>query len=184
VKYLEYTREVAAGTPASRNRVIDFWRAAAIVTVVFGHWLAASIWLRPDGEIALLNSLQWIPYAAWVTWIVQVMPIFFFLGGYANARALEKVVSGRQRRREWITERMRRLFTPVIPLLVTWTVLIIVMGAFVPAEVVRAGAMSATVPLWFMAVYLMFTAAAPWTHRWWRAWRWRSVAVLAACVCS
>lgn len=97
-------------------------------------------------------------------------------------RALEKVVSGRQRRREWITERMRRLFTPVIPLLVTWTVLIIVMGAFVPAEVVRAGAMSATVPLWFMAVYLMFTAAAPWTHRWWRAWRWRSVAVLAACV--
>ena len=93
--YLTYTRKVAEATPAARNRIIDFWRAAAILVVVFGHWLAASIWLRADGEIALLNSLQWIPYSAWVTWIVQVMPIFFFVGGYANARALRRVEEGR-----------------------------------------------------------------------------------------
>lgn len=180
MKYLTHTRRIAAETPPSRNRVIDFWRALAIVFVVLGHWLAASIWLRPDGEIALTNSLQWIPYSAWVTWIVQVMPVFFFVGGYANARALQRVITQQERRRAWITERLRRLFTPVIPLLVVWTVLIIVMRPFIPADVIRAGAMSATVPLWFMAVYIALTALAPWTYRWWHSWRWLSVAALVA----
>jgi len=135
---------------------------------MLGHWLAASIWLQPDDDIALLNSLEWIPYAGWVTWVVQVMPIFFLAGGYANARGLRRVELGEARRREWITARARRLFTPVVPLLLTWVALIVVMRTFVPPEVVYAGAMSATVPLWFLAVYLTLTAAAPVTHAWWR----------------
>jgi peptidoglycan/LPS O-acetylase OafA/YrhL len=179
-RYLTYTGRLAVETPASRNRIIDFWRATAILVVVFGHWLAASIWLQPDGEIALMNSLQWIPYAAWITWVVQVMPIFFFVGGYANARALRHVETGQQPRREWIASRVRRLFTPVIPLLLVWIVLIVALRPFVPADVVRAGAMSATVPLWFMAVYLVMVATAPFTHSWWRRFRWGSVAALAA----
>jgi len=151
----------------------------AIGVVVIGHWLAASIWLQPDDEIALLNSLQWIPYAAWVTWIVQVMPIFFLVGGYANAQALRRVIAGDQRRRDWITTRARRLFTPVIPLLVVWVLLIVAARPFVPERVVDAGAMSATVPLWFMAVYLTLTAAAPMTHAWWHRHGPLSLVVLA-----
>ncbi len=166
-KYLAYTRKLAEATPSARNRVVDFWRVVAIIVVVFGHWLAASIWLRPDGEIELLNSLEWVPYAGWITWIVQVMPVFFLAGGYANARGLGKVERGDEQRRNWITARVRRMFTPVIPLLLVWVLLILVMRTFVPAEVVYAGAMSATVPLWFLAVYLTLTALAPFTYRWW-----------------
>lgn len=178
-RYLVQTRKVAEATPAGRNRIVDFWRALAILVVVFGHWLAASIWLKPDDSVALLNSLEWIPYAGWVTWLVQVMPIFFLAGGYANARGLRKVVAGEERRRDWITARMRRLFTPVVPLLLVWVVLILVMRAFVPAEVVYAGAMSATVPVWFLAVYLTLTAIAPFTHAWWRRGGPVTIAVLA-----
>lgn len=167
-RYLDYTARLAAETPATRNRTVDFWRALAILVVMFGHWLAASIWLRPDGEIALLNSLEWVPYAGWVTWVVQVMPIFFLAGGYANARGLQKVVDGHELRRDWITARTRRMFTPVIPLLLVWVVLIMIIRTFAPAEVVYAGAMSATVPLWFLAVYISLTALAPLTHAWWR----------------
>ncbi len=167
-KYLSYTRRLAEATPESRNRIVDFWRVVAILVVMFGHWLAASIWLQPDDEIALLNSLEWIPYSGWVTWIVQVMPIFFLAGGYANARGLGKVERGEEERRVWITARVRRMFTPVIPLLLVWVLLIIVMRAFVPPEVVYAGAMAATVPLWFLAVYLTLTALAPLTYVWWR----------------
>ncbi len=179
-KYLIYTRGLATATPASRNRIVDFWRAVAILVVVFGHWLAASIWLQPNDEIALLNSLEWIPYAGWVTWIVQVMPIFFLAGGYANARGLRKVAAGEELRRDWITARARRLFTPVIPLLVVWVALIVVMRTFVAPEVVYAGAMSATVPLWFLAVYLTLTAAAPVTHAWWQQRGPMTVGALAA----
>jgi hypothetical protein len=179
-KYLAYTRNLAEATPASRNRIVDFWRVVAILTVMFGHWLAASIWLKPDGEIALLNSLEWIPYAGWVTWIFQVMPIFFLAGGYANARGLGKVERGEQLRRDWITARVRRMFTPVIPLLLVWVLLIIVMRTFVPPDVVYAGAMSATIPLWFLAVYLTLTALAPFSHKWWRRSGPITILVLAA----
>ena len=49
-----------------------------------------------------------------------------------------------------------------------WVVLIVAMRTFAPPEVVYAGAMSATVPLWFLAVYITLTAMAPQTHAWWR----------------
>ncbi len=164
-KYITYTRTIAAATPASRNRIVDFWRATAILVVIFGHWLAASIWLTPTDDIQLMNSLQWVPGAAHLTWIVQVMPIFFLAGGYANARALQ---GNRQPRHVWITTRIRRLFTPVLPLLVVWSLLIVLVRGFVPHDVVRAGAMAATVPLWFMAVYLVLVALAPFTYAWWQ----------------
>ncbi len=48
------------------------------------------MWVAPDGDIVVLYSLQWIPFAGWATWVEQVMPIFFFCGGYANARSLSK----------------------------------------------------------------------------------------------
>jgi peptidoglycan/LPS O-acetylase OafA/YrhL len=179
-KYLAYTGRLAAATPESRNRLVDFWRVVAILFVVFGHWLAASIWLKPNDDIELLNSLEWVPYAGWVTWVVQVMPLFFLAGGYANARGLRKIEAGEELRRNWITARARRLFTPVIPLLLVWTALIVVMRTFVASEVVYAGAMSATVPLWFLAVYLTLTAAAPLTHAWWRRSGPATIAILAA----
>jgi hypothetical protein len=179
-KYLAYTKRIAESTPASRNRVVDAVRAVAIIVVVLGHWLAASIWLRANGDIELMNSLEWIPYAGWVTWIVQVMPIFFLVGGYTNGRALgaDKAVSIDYQ--EWVTKRVRRLFTPVIPLLVVWTLLIVILGPFLPNDVVRAGAMSATVPLWFIAVYVSITALAPVTHRWWTSIGLTSFVVLCA----
>lgn len=167
-KYLTHTRKLAEKTPANRNRIVDFWRATAILVVVFGHWLAASIWLTPGGDIRLMNSLEWVPGAGWLTWVVQVMPIFFLAGGYANARALRRVERGGERRHAWITTRIRRLFTPVLPLLVVWAALVAILRGLIPADVVRAGAMSATVPLWFMAVYLALIALAPFTHAWWR----------------
>ena len=166
-KYLTYTKQIADSTPASRNRVVDTVRAVAIIVVVLGHWLAASIWLRADGDIQLMNSLEWIPYAGWVTWIVQVMPIFFLVGGYTNGRALAAAGADGVNYEDWVTRRVRRLFTPVIPLLIVWTLLIVLLGPFIPNDVVRAGAMSATVPLWFIAVYVMITALAPVTYRWW-----------------
>jgi peptidoglycan/LPS O-acetylase OafA/YrhL len=179
-KYLAYTRKIAASTPSTRNRVVDTVRAVAIIVVVLGHWLAASIWLRANGDIQLMNSLEWIPYAGWVTWLVQVMPIFFLVGGYANGRALAAAEPDGVDYGDWVTKRVRRLFTPVIPLLVVWTLLIVVLGPFIPNDVVRAGAMSATVPLWFIAVYVMITALAPLTYRWWRSMGLMSFGILCA----
>ena len=39
------------------------------------------------------------------------------------ARGLGKVDRGEELRRDWITARVRRMFTPVIPLLLAWVLL-------------------------------------------------------------
>jgi hypothetical protein len=74
---------LAEQTPASRNRAVDFLRAISILVVVFGHWLMASPWTDADGD-HLGHILTWAPWSHWLTWGLQVMPIFFFVGGYSN----------------------------------------------------------------------------------------------------
>jgi hypothetical protein len=71
-------------TPDSRNRVVDFLRALAILVVAFGHWTAAAVVVR-DGTLVpnqILNIASWTHP---LTWVIQVMPVFFLVGGYANA---------------------------------------------------------------------------------------------------
>ena len=165
--YLAGVDRVVDATPPGRNRVVDTWRVIALAAVVFGHWLAASIWVTPEGDRVVGNTLEWIPYAGWVTWIIQVMPVFFFVGGYANHRAFARHSSDR---RSWLTLRFRRLATPAVPVIVVWTVLAFVLRNWVDADLVYAGVLNATIPLWFLAVYLMLIAIAPLTHRWWEAW--------------
>ena len=176
MSYLGAVRRIADHTPDTRNRVADTWRVVALLVVVFGHWLSASVWVEPDGSITVLNSLEWIPYAAWATWIVQVMPVFFFVGGYANAKALR---SRSTNRRTWLVTRFRRLFTPAVPVILAWTLLTLVLRPFIDADLVYAGVLNATIPLWFLAVYLMLVAIAPLTRGLWeRAGVW-SVTVFA-----
>ena len=85
-RYSVAVDEAVAHTPADRNRVVDTWRVGALLIVVFGHWLAASEWIQPDGSITVMNTLEWIPYAAWATLLVQVMPIFFGVGVWYHLR--------------------------------------------------------------------------------------------------
>lgn len=176
-RYSDAVDEAVENTPSDRNRVVDTWRVGALLIVVFGHWLAASVWIQPDGSVTVLNTLEWIPYAAWATWLVQVMPIFFFVGGYANAAALEKRSANR---RSWITNRFRRLYAPAVPVIVVWTLLALVLRPFVSSDVLYSGVLNATIPLWFLAVYLMLIGFAPISYALWKRWGLATVVVLAA----
>jgi len=178
-RYMSGVDKAVDNTPADRNRVVDTWRVIALAVVVLGHWLSASVWIQSDGEVIVMNTLEWIPYAGWFTWVVQVMPIFFFVGGYANARALDRK---RTNRRTWIVSRFRRLFTPAVPLILTWTVLALVLSRFIDADLVYAGVLNATIPVWFLAVYLVLIAIAPVTYAWWKRSGWASVATLGGIV--
>ena len=175
-RYVIAVGKAATDTPAHRNRVVDTWRASALLVVVFGHWLAASVWIQDDGAVAVMNTLEWIPYAGWFTWLVQVMPVFFFVGGYANASALENRSSNR---RSWITNRFRRLFAPAVPVIVVWTILSFVLRPFIDSGVLYAGVLNATIPLWFLAVYLTLIGVAPITYALWKRFGIATVGALA-----
>ncbi len=72
--------ELAERTPETRDRYVDFLRAASITVVVLGHWLIAAAYLQ-DGELRLDSLLELAPRTQWLTWAFQVMPVFFIVGG-------------------------------------------------------------------------------------------------------
>jgi hypothetical protein len=168
-------RALAAATPTDRNRVVDFLRAAAIVTVVLGHWLMAAVTVR-DGELVPDAVLSLAPWSHPLTWVFQVMPLFFIVGGYANG------LSWRSARRRgdpyaaWLRARLQRLGAPVLPLLLVWLGLATVgYAAGLPAATLRTASQVALVPTWFLAAYIVVVALAPallWT---WERWGWRTV---------
>lgn len=172
---------MAAQTPASRNRYADFLRVASIGVVVFGHWLAAAPYLAADGRLVATHILAVEAWTQWLTWGIQVMPIFFMVGGFSNAITWQAACRGRIGYAAWLSGRLRRLVWPVMPLLVAW----IGMGClawFVDLSdaMLRAGSQLALIPIWFLAVYLGVVVLVPWSHGLWRRHGWRSFAGFVA----
>lgn len=178
--------ELAGATPASRDRYVDFLRAASIAVVVVGHWTIAVIeW--ENGVIRSTSAVGRAPGLWLATWMFQVMPVFFFVGGYANLVALR---SARRRGRtpvEFVRSRVRRLLVPSAALLAVWAVVQVALhlsGTGTPTGPRMAGVSllrgvrppGQTIPfgpLWFLAVYLVVVCISPLTvalherFRWW-----------------
>ena len=112
-------KELASNTPPERNRYVDFLRAVSILMVITGHWLIVAVHYQ-NGGIKFGDILELQTGTQWLTWLFQVMPIFFIVGGYANAVSLESA-----RRRGigyagWLAVRLHRLITPLLALLGGW----------------------------------------------------------------
>ena len=82
---------IDAATPASRDRYVDFLRVFSLGTVIVGHWLMAVVVVGREGNVTTTNALALMPALQPLTWVLQVMPVFFLVGGYANARAWESL---------------------------------------------------------------------------------------------
>ncbi|MGN9775860.1 acyltransferase family protein [Micromonospora sp. H33] len=155
-------RRLAAATPASRDRYVDLLRALAIVLVVLGHWTVATIGYDATGQPTGRSALPDLPWAYPLTWAVQVMPVFFLVGGYANAASL----TARRRRggdaTGWLLGRSARLLRPTTVLVVVLAAAALVARALGAEPVlIRAVVWFATIPLWFLAAYLVVVPLTP-----------------------
>lgn len=175
--------ELAGKTPATRNRYVDFLRAASILVVVLGHWLAAAPYLSPKGELVATHILALEDWTHWLTWAIQVMPIFFMVGGFSNAITWQAAKRSGTPYAEWLSSRLRRLVWPVVPLLVVWTGMGL-LASFVDLSdaMLRVGSQLALIPVWFLAVYLGVIVLVPITYALWERHRFGSFAafVIAA----
>lgn len=178
---------VAAGPP--RDLAMDAYRAGALLLVVLGHWLITVTSWSPDGTLHATNLLEARPWTQWATWVVQPVPLFFVIGGWASARswraASTRVAPSRDARAgietwrvatagagAWRVSRLQRLLVP----LRTFVLVGLVGGVVLSALAGAGGAQAARLlgmPLWFLAVYLPVTLATPQLVTAADRWGWR-----------
>ncbi|GAA2476574.1 acyltransferase [Streptomyces gobitricini] len=156
-------RKIEARTPAHRDRAIDGLRALALLAVPTGHWLLGGFTLDADGAIHNASPLTAFGFFAPVSWVLQMLGIFFLVGGYASVLSYDRREGST---RAWLKGRVARLGRPVLGVTAVWAVLIPVLDALgVPDDTLRTGSTLVVQPLWFAGVYLVVTALTPYCVR-------------------
>lgn len=158
-------RELAEKTPTGRDRYIDLLRVASLGTVVIGHWLMASVTVGDDGRAEVGNLLAVVPGLQLLTWALQIMPVFFFVGGFSHAlsyRSLSRKAPGGSVYSAFLRARLQRLLRPTMVFIGVWGV-----AALVVQLVGEGGALLDVTlrlvaqPLWFIGIYLAMVAFTP-----------------------
>jgi hypothetical protein len=161
-----------ATTPVVRNHSMDLYRVCALLFVVLGHWMAASLTFS-DGAFWRDNPLVDLPWTQWLTWIFQVVPVFFVVAGYASAVSWTHR-SAAESRQAWLR---RRLVRPVGPTAVyvvfALLVVAVLFGVGVAGSELDFGAWAVAMHLWFLGIYVLVVALTPVAvaaHRRWGLW--------------
>ncbi len=143
-------------------------RATSIGLVIIGHWLAA-VSIVEDGQLVLGHITNLADWSHWATWLFQVMPVFFIVGGYANTTSWQSAGRKGQSYELWIAIRLQRLIKPIAPLLFIWCVTAIIAYQFdINPQLIQETSRIALQPLWFLAVYLILVLMTPISCALWR----------------
>ncbi|MFG3497194.1 acyltransferase [Streptomyces sp. NPDC047928] len=158
--------DIDARTPAHRDRGIDGLRALALLAVPTGHWLVGGFTLDADGALRNASPLSWLGQLAPASWLLQMLGIFFLVGGYASAQSLRRATADGRPPGVWLRSRLLRLGRPALAVTAIWAALIpLLLAVGVPATTVRTGATLVIQPLWFLGVYAVITALTPFCTR-------------------
>ncbi|MFF4353221.1 acyltransferase [Streptomyces sp. NPDC001530] len=167
---------LAAATPASRDKYIDLLRVASLGTVVLGHWLMAAVTVGDDGRAEIGNLLAVEPRLQLLTWALQIMPVFFFVGGFSHAlsyRSLRRKAEGAEGAEGaqgasgsvysvFLRVRLQRLLRPTVVFIGVWGAAALVLQlAGEGGGLLDVSLRLVAQPLWFIGIYLAMVAFTP-----------------------
>ncbi|MFJ2030497.1 acyltransferase [Streptosporangium sp. NPDC087985] len=160
-RMMRRARRLAERTPPQRERYVDLLRAVAITAVVIGHWL--SIYVTHDGRGFHGGSI--LEVASWtrpLTWLFQVMPLFFLVGGFVNAASLASHRGRGGNATGWVLSRTARLLRPTTVLLGGMVVAALTAGVLGTEPALIGEAVWLTsIPLWFLVAYIAVMVLTP-----------------------
>jgi peptidoglycan/LPS O-acetylase OafA/YrhL len=151
------------------------------LVVVVWHWVFTVVIWRPDGPHAgnPIGTTQGL----WaLTWILQVMPIFFFVGGFVHLVTWESVERKGGGYRQFLARRLGRLLLPAAAAL-AFAVLARFLLTWLLPDVrwaTRAIVLMLS-PLWFLIVYIVFVLVTPLAVRLHRRFGEIALVVMAGC---
>ena len=151
----------------TRNVYVDFMRAFSLLVVVAWHWVFTIIIWKDDGPHAT-NPIGFTRGLFFATWLLQVMPLFFYVGGYSHLRAWQKAHARGENIWHFVWRRVTGLAVPALALLGVWVAAGIVLGIVFDLHWIGKAVILVVSPLWFLAVYLVLIVLLPvfiWLHR-------------------
>ncbi|HET9118267.1 MAG TPA: acyltransferase [Pseudonocardiaceae bacterium] len=140
---------------SSRDRVLDAVKAFALAVVVLGH---SAAWDVSSGTAA--SVLDNRPALAWLTWTLQVLPLFFAAGAVGNLASWRR----QPRTAPFLQRRLHRLVTPALLYASVWTAILLPIAVVAP-QAEQLGRFLSQL-LWFLGVYAAVVLAVPMTSRW------------------
>ena len=146
---------------ASRDTGIDFVRALCVVGVVLLHAIMVGVTVTDAGPV-FANASDGTGWIAPLSWLLQVMPLFFVIGGFAGLLAYRRMRQRGGTAVGFVAGRLHRLLRPAI-----FTIAIVGIGlalltvSGVPADLIATAGFRYGQPLWFLGVFLLCQALLP-----------------------
>jgi len=152
-----------------REAYVDLLRAFSMIVVVAFHWVFTILEFGPD-FIRVNSPIGSTPGLWALTWVLQVMPLFFFVGGYAHWIVWKKTTDRGGGWWTFVRGRLRRLVIPALMVGVVWVVIAFIIGALRDIEWLGDAVLLIASPFWFLGIYTVLVMLAPlaiWAHRRW-----------------
>ncbi|MEV5071764.1 acyltransferase [Microbacterium sp. LMI12-1-1.1] len=156
------TAAAAAPTaPAARDRAIDLVRALCISAVVVLHAMMVGVTVTDAGP-SFVNASDGTAWIVPLSWALQVMPLFFVIGGFSGATAFRRARARGVDGVGFVAGRIHRLLLPALVTIgAAGVMLALLAAAGVPADLVTLAGFRFAQPLWFLGVFLVCQALLP-----------------------
>ena len=151
----------AAPPRASRDTGIDFLRALCVLGVVLLHAIMVGVTVGESGPV-FDNASDGTGWIAPLSWFLQVMPLFFVIGGFSGLLAYRRMRQRGGTAVGFIAGRVHRLLRPAIFTIAVVAVALALLTVFgVPADLIATAGFRYGQPLWFLGVFLLCQALLP-----------------------
>ncbi|WP_200330597.1 MULTISPECIES: acyltransferase [unclassified Leucobacter] len=162
-------RPASPARPAShRDPTVDAVRAGALLIVVVLHALMVGAQIAPTGALRTSVALSGEAWFVPMTWVLQIMPLFFIAGGFASLSQWRRMRERGASAAEYVTARTRRLAVPAILMIGSvGGALLLARALGADAALIDEASLRIGQPLWFLATYFGVTALVPamaWLH--------------------
>ncbi|HEX4816280.1 MAG TPA: acyltransferase [Nonomuraea sp.] len=149
-----------------RDQYVDWLRALSLIVVVVWHWAFTILVWEPNGPAPTsplgFTSGLWI-----LTWLLQVLPLFFYVGGYVHLLSWGRAKARGVGIGAFVWRRIRALALPALFLSGVWIAVGAVVTYTFGVDWMWRVVLLVLSPLWFLGVYLVLIALLPvalWLH--------------------
>lgn len=144
-----------------RDRSIDLVRSFLLLVVVGLHSSMVAVSVGPEGFV-LGNALEGQGWFAPASWLVQIMPLFFLIGGFSSHTHWSRMRERGHSASSNVVGRLHRLLVPTLVSIAAVGIALAVMTlSGVPAQLIATAGYRLSQPLWFLGVYVLCSALVP-----------------------